>query len=69
MSDGSRIQFLHSALDKAETRLRLCTGSCDWRGAREAAEEAAAIDDELKAIRAAGEQGPRNVVSRVTVQG
>lgn len=69
MADTQRIMFLNSALERAERRLRLCTGQADWRGAREAAEEAAAVDDELRALRAAAVQGPQNVVGRVTARG
>ena len=69
MADTQRIMFLNSALERAERRLRLCTGQADWRGAREAAEEAAAVDDEIKALRAAAAQGPQNVIGRMRAQG
>jgi hypothetical protein len=69
MANTQRVMFLNSALERAERRLKLCTGQADWRGARAAAEDAAAIDDELKALRAAAEQGPQNVVGRVRAQG
>jgi hypothetical protein len=55
--NSKRLQFLHSALDKAETRLKLATGCADWRGAIAAAEDAVATEAELAELRAA-EAGP-----------
>ena len=68
MTTSSRLQFLHSALDRAETRLKLCTGAADWRGAREAAEDAAAVEAEISELRraAAAQDDPAR---RVRVDG
>lgn len=68
MPDPSRLAFLRSALQRAETHLKLAVARQRWREAIEWATEAAALDDELKAL-PAEEQGPRNVVGRPSVRG
>jgi hypothetical protein len=61
--NSKRLQFLHSALDKAETRLKLATGCADWRGAIAAAEDAVAIEAELAELRAEAGPAPQGALS------
>jgi hypothetical protein len=65
MPDAARFAFLQSALSRAETRLKLAVARARWRDAIEHAQEAADLEDEIKAVRAAEPEGPRNVVGRV----
>jgi hypothetical protein len=68
MSDLARRAFLQAALSRAETQLKLAVARANWRDAIDHATEAAALDDEIKALPVAAE-GPRNVVGRIRAQG
>ncbi|HXJ49637.1 MAG TPA: hypothetical protein VNF91_10760 [Candidatus Acidoferrum sp.] len=69
MPDAFRLPFLQSALRTAETRLKLAVARARWKDAIEYAQEAAALDDEIKALGAAEPAGAQNVVGRVRAQG
>lgn len=70
MTTSTRIATLQADLERAETRLRLATGSGNWRDAEAHAGEAARLEEELGALmRGAKDEGPRNIVGTVRVNG